>query len=60
MEKRVIWTCTYCHINPSRQSSRKCPQCGRPLTGWDISKDPIDRKPEWPFKKGSKESEANQ
>lgn len=50
MEENVIWTCTYCHINPTTQSSKKCPRCGRPLTRWDLNKEPLERKPEWPFK----------
>ncbi len=48
MGNNIIWTCTYCHINPTVQSSRKCPQCGRKLTLWDLSKAPLERKPEWP------------
>ena len=48
MEENIIWTCTYCHINPTAQSSRKCPRCGRKLTAWDLSKAPLERQPEWP------------
>lgn len=48
MEDNIIWTCTYCHINPSAQSSRKCPRCGRKLTPWDLSKALLERQPEWP------------
>lgn len=51
MDKNIIWTCTFCHINPSNQSSKKCPRCGRKLTPWDLSKEPLERKPEWPNKK---------
>ncbi len=54
MDDKVIWTCTYCHINPSVQSKRKCPRCGRPLTLWDLSKAPLERKPEWPIKGSGK------
>ena len=28
MNNNIIWTCTYCNIIPSAQSSRKCPRCG--------------------------------
>ena len=49
MDDNIIWTCTYCHINPSAQSSKKCPRCGRKLTPWDPSKAPLDRQPEWPL-----------
>ena len=57
MEENMIWTCTYCHINPTMQSSRKCPRCGRKLTPWDISKSPLERKPEWivPSEKGKED-----
>ncbi len=48
MEDNIIWTCTYCHINPTKQSSKKCPRCGRKLTLWDLSKTPLERQPEWP------------
>ena len=58
MEKNVIWTCTHCHINPTKHSSRKCPKCGRPLTRWDLSKEPLERKPEWPYKKDEKKTES--
>jgi len=51
MEENLIWTCIYCHINPSAQSSRKCPRCGRKLTPWDLSKAPLERQPEWPSEK---------
>ena len=51
MEDTVIWTCTYCNTPPSAQSIRICPKCGRKLTPWDISKAPLERKPEWPFEK---------
>ena len=61
MEDNIIWTCTYCHINPSAQSLRKCSRCGRKLTPWDRSKDPLERKPEWPHTEGTveKEQEVN-
>lgn len=49
MKDNVIWTCTFCRINPTNQSSRKCPRCGRKLTPWDISNAPLERKPEWPI-----------
>lgn len=49
MDNNIIWTCTYCHINPTAQSSRKCPRCGRKLTSWDQSKAPLEREPEWPY-----------
>ena len=55
MGKNVIWTCIYCHINPTIQSKRKCPRCGRPLTPWDPCKSPLERKPEWPFAGEDKE-----
>ena len=48
MEDNVLWVCTYCKIVPSSQSSKKCFRCGRKLTLWDRSKDPMERQPEWP------------
>ena len=51
MDNNILWTCTYCNIVPSAQSSRKCPRCGRKLTSWDTSKVPLERKPEWPANK---------
>lgn len=57
MDKYIIWTCVFCHINPSNQSSRKCPRCGRKLTPWDLSKEPLERKPEWPNNKRDTESD---
>lgn len=48
MEEKIIWTCIYCNVVPSAQSSRKCPHCGRKLTPWDPSKAPLERKPGWP------------
>ena len=51
MKQDIIWTCNVCNRIPSNQSLRKCPICGRKLTAWDRSKDPIERKPEWPVKK---------
>ena len=48
MESDIIWTCTFCKKNPSRQSLRTCPTCGRKLTAWDRNKEPIERQPEWP------------
>lgn len=56
MAKNIIWSCTYCGINFSSQSSGKCPRCGRKLTPWDLSKAPLERKPEWPAKKIDEES----
>ena len=52
MDNNILWTCTYCKIVPSAQSSRKCPRCGRKLTPWDLSKAPLERQPEWPLSKG--------
>ena len=51
MDNNILWTCTYCNIVPSTQSSRKCPRCGRKLTPWDPSKAPLERQPEWPSTK---------
>lgn len=48
MENNIIWTCKYCHINPSAQLSGKCPRCGRKLIPWDLSKAPLERQSEWP------------
>ena len=48
MGDNIIWKCTYCNINPSAKSSRKCPRCGRMLTPWDLSKTPLERHQEWP------------
>ena len=51
MDDNIIWTCTYCNRVPSAQSIRKCPNCGRKLTPWDLSKAPLERQPEWPSMK---------
>ena len=58
MKENIIWTCTYCHINPTKQSSRKCPRCGRPLTQWDLSKETLERRPEWPFTDDKKKADS--
>lgn len=55
MDDNIIWTCTYCNRVPSAQSIRKCPRCGRKLTPWDRSKDPLERQPEWPAIKNEAE-----
>lgn len=36
-----------------------CPFCGRKLTAWDRSKDPIERQPEWPQMKPRKEKDTD-
>lgn len=59
MDDIIIWTCTYCHINPTAQSSSKCPRCGRKLTPWDLNKESLERKPEWPFKDNSEKKSQN-
>ena len=59
MDENIIWTCTYCNRVPSAQSVRKCPRCGRKLTPWDRSKDPLERQPEWPSSKGEDGSSVN-
>lgn len=59
MQDNIIWKCTYCQINPSAQSSKKCPRCGRKLTPWDLSKAPLERQPEWPLTKSEVESSAD-
>ena len=55
--ENILWTCTYCNKIPDAQSRRKCPICGRKLTPWDRSKDPIERQPEWPPKKEKSQSD---
>ena len=51
MDNNILWTCTYCNMVLSAQSSKKCPRCGRKLTPWDTRKAPLERKPEWPSNK---------
>ena len=60
MKENIVWTCTYCHINPEAQSNRKCPRCGRKLTQWDLNKAPMERKPEWPYAEGQKKSKSDE
>lgn len=60
MDNNILWTCTYCHIVPSAQSSRKCPRCGRKLTPWDPSKVPLERQPEWPSEKNGSGASAEE
>ena len=60
MKDDIVWTCNYCHRIPSAQSLRKCPICGRKLTPWDRSKNPLERQPEWPYTENKQEKEVNE
>lgn len=60
MEDNVIMCCMACRINFSARSRKRCPRCGGKLIPWDISKEPMERKSEWPMIKSKKSQEQKE